>query len=188
MRAAFGLSGPRHGRRRPRFLATDTFTMMSVDPLLTPAASKVDETGVLITDIACRRCSYNLRGLREDGRCPECGIRVGLSTRGDLLRFADPTWVETVARGLKIILWMILVGFIAGAAAAALSATGNRAAAIPASLVAAIGSFYGVWLMTEPDPSGIGEDPNVTARKVVRFTLVLGLVAQFITMTLVLQR
>ncbi len=48
----------------------------------------VDERGSLAVDLKCKKCAYNLRGLREDGRCPECGTPVGLSTRGDLLRFA----------------------------------------------------------------------------------------------------
>ena len=35
-----------------------------------------------------------------------------------------------------------------------------------------------MWLLTEPDPGGIGEDPHLTARKVVRLTLIVGLCSQ----------
>lgn len=134
-----------------------------------------DERGEIIVDHECKKCGYNLRGLREDGRCPECGTPIGLSTTGDLLRFADPEWVEKVARGLKIILWMILVGLIAGILSAGLGAAiGEEAGTVLMFLVQLI-SFYGVWLMTEPDPSGIGEDPNINARKLIRITLVVGL-------------
>ena len=133
-----------------------------------------DERGEIVVDHECKKCGYNLRGLREDGRCPECGTPIGLSTTGDLLRFADPEWVEKVARGLKIILWMILVGLIAGILGAVASATIGEEAGTILTFVAQLISFYGVWLMTEPDPSGIGEDPNITARKVIRITLVVG--------------
>ena len=32
------------------------------------------------TAVRCRRCSYDLRGLKEDGRCPECGLEIECST------------------------------------------------------------------------------------------------------------
>jgi len=136
-----------------------------------------DERGEIVVDHECKKCGYNLRGLREDGRCPECGTPIGLSTTGDLLRFADPEWVEKVARGLKIILWMILVGVIAGFLAGVAGATIGEEAGTVLMFVVGLISFYGVWLMTEPDPSGIGEDPNITARKVIRITLVVGLLS-----------
>jgi hypothetical protein len=134
-----------------------------------------DERGEIVVDHECKRCGYNLRGLREDGRCPECGTPIGLSTTGDLLRFADPEWVEKVARGLKIILWMILVGVIAGILSAVAGATVGQEFSTILMFIVQLITFYGVWLMTEPDPSGIGEDPNITARKVIRITLVVGL-------------
>jgi len=134
-----------------------------------------DERGEIVVDHECKKCGYNLRGLREDGRCPECGTPIGLSTTGDLLRFADPDWVEKVARGLKIILWMILVGLIAGILSVIAGATVGEEAGTILMFVVQLITFYGVWLMTEPDPSGIGEDPNITARKVIRITLVVGL-------------
>lgn len=129
-------------------------------------------------DIPCRRCSYNLRGLRPDGLCPECGTPVGLSTRLPLLCYADPDWLKKVVRGLTIILWMILVGLLAGVLSVVLQQVGQREFGQILALGAGIVSLYGVWLMTTPDPSGIGEDPNITARKVVRFALVVGLVSQ----------
>jgi hypothetical protein len=134
-----------------------------------------DDRGEIVIDHDCKKCGYNLRGLREDGRCPECGTPIGLSTTGDLLRFADPDWVEKVARGLTIILWMILGGLIAGILAGLAGATVGQGVGTVLTFGVALISFYGVWLMTEPDPSGIGEDPNITARKVIRVTLVIGL-------------
>lgn len=133
-----------------------------------------DASGAIAHDHQCKRCGYNLRTLREDGRCPECGTPVGLSIRGDLLRFADPDWGESVAKGLKIILWMILVSIVINLASTWLFPGKSVVGAILGLLTGMV-SFYGVWLMTTPDPSGIGEDPNLTARKVVRISLVVGL-------------
>ena len=147
-----------------------------------PPAIPHDEYGNIATDLACRRCAYNLRGLQEAGRCPECGTPIGLSTRGDLLRFADPDWLDKVALGLKIILWMILVSILAAIAGAVLDKMVHPLFSGVLGLAAGVVAFYGVWLMTEPDPSGIGEDPNITARKVIRVTLVIGLVSQLAMM------
>ncbi len=52
-------------------------------------------------DTACRGCGYNLRGLLTDGRCPECGAFVWLSTAGEQLKYANPAWLADVARGAK---------------------------------------------------------------------------------------
>lgn len=140
----------------------------------------LDAHGAIAEDSECKRCGYNLRGLKEDGRCPECGTPIGLSTQGDLLCFADPEWVEKVGHGMTIILWMMLIGVIIGALAGFLAAVGFQLRTFTAvlSLAAYAVSFYGVWLMTEPDPSGIGEDPNLTARKVIRITLIVGIGGQ----------
>jgi hypothetical protein len=60
-------------------------------------------------DTTCRRCGYNLRGLLEDGHCPECGAPIKFSVRGDQLQFCDPLWLQRVRRGLKLMLWYVVV-------------------------------------------------------------------------------
>lgn len=144
------------------------------------ARLRLDEHGMLAEDLPCRKCSYNLRGLSPEGRCPECGTAVGLSTLGDLLRYADPNWIRTVARGITIILWMILASVLLGCLGGTLLATEGLQQALSIGL--GLVSFYGVWLMTEPDPSGLGEDPTITARKVIRFALLVGIGAQVLTL------
>ncbi|HPF41142.1 MAG TPA: hypothetical protein P5081_15625 [Phycisphaerae bacterium] len=124
-------------------------------------------SGLVVIDLPCRRCGYNLRTLAEAGRCPECGSPVGLSTRGNFLQFADPDWVARVARGLRIVYVMIIIGVVTGLAVGCLSAV-TPVLPVLVSLGLVIGEVYGVWLMTAPDPSGIGEEKNVSARKVVR--------------------
>ena len=149
---------------------------MGVEPQ--QAAGFYAANGEIAVDHQCKRCAYNLRGLREDGRCPECGTPIGLSTRGDLLCFASPDWVDKVAHGLTIICWMLLVGVVGGVLSIVASRLISPVVGQGVALLAALGSYYGVWLLTEPDPGGIGEDPHLTARKVVRLTLIVGLCSQ----------
>lgn len=126
-------------------------------------------TDTVAVDLECRRCGYNLRTQHEQSVCPECGSPVGLSTRGNFLQYANPEWVAKVAKGLQIVFWMIIVEI-------ALSVCfGNTITPIAPviDVLTTIINVFGVWLMTEPDPSGIGEEKNVSARKIVRISAVL---------------
>ena len=42
-----------------------------------PASAELDST--LALDLPCSRCNYNLRGLRPNNRCPECGLPISRS-------------------------------------------------------------------------------------------------------------
>jgi hypothetical protein len=51
-------------------------------------------------DLPCIRCQYNLRALRGDGRCPECGLPVMATLRRNVvLSETDVRWLETLRRG-----------------------------------------------------------------------------------------
>jgi hypothetical protein len=111
-------------------------------------------------DLPCRNCGFNLRGLSPDRACPECGTSIELSLREPLLRFAEPGWVRTLARGATWVLAGVLVGFIAGVAAAVVAAQG---AVLPAVLIASVPQVpyvLGIWWLTSPEPGGLdGDDP-----------------------------
>ena len=144
-----------------------------------------DAQGVVATEIPCRKCGYNLRGLHVEGRCPECGRAVGLSVRGDFLRYSDPGWVRKLHRGIRMIIWAIVVivlGVLLGIALGIGMGNAAVAAAAPvtAMLVGYVLYLVGTWLLTEPDPSGVGEDQYGTSRKIIRIALVLGVVNQAI--------
>jgi hypothetical protein len=158
-----------------------------------PADHRFDAAGTLVVDQTCRRCGYNLRGLHRDGRCPECGTPIGLSVRGDLLRYADPSWVERLARGSKFILrgltvaLLAAIGFMAGAwlVFSGMTTTTKPSASPQLDLLTALVTvpillgmlafYYGIWLMTSPDPTRVGEDLYATSRKLVRITLLIGI-------------
>lgn len=141
----------------------------------------IDASGTIAEDVTCRRCAYNLRGLHCEGRCPECGTPVGRSLLGDLLQYSDSSWGKRVSDGLNLIIIGVVVGILLGCATgisgAGAGRTHNPIVQFAVSALAGLIGFVGAWMMTERDPSGIGEDKDVNARKIVRFTLVLGLLS-----------
>ena len=55
-------------------------------------------------DMPCLGCGYNLRGLRSDGRCPECGKPVRHTLDGDLLSFGPRAYLRKLRRGVLLLL------------------------------------------------------------------------------------
>jgi hypothetical protein len=145
----------------------------------------IDENGIVTADVTCRGCSYNLRGLHQDGKCPECGTPVGLSIRGNLLRYSDPVWVDKLSRGVDLILWGLLAGLLASFAGIVLvfamgPARGQVLAQIIGVLASIVG-FIGAWLLTTPDPGSTEQPQTVTAGKIVRFALVFAMIQNLLS-------
>jgi len=69
-----------------------------------PIARPVREV-TLDFDTHCVSCGYNVRGLAPGHHCPECGIPVGASLRGELLQFANPRWVSRLHLGAALACW-----------------------------------------------------------------------------------
>jgi MFS family permease len=137
-------------------------------------------------DVQCRKCGYNLRGLNTNGRCPECGTAVGYSLQGDLLRFCDPNWVDTLYRGTRLFIWGIVVIFVSALSVGFLANALGGGAVLILFAVAALAGWIlvtvGWWLMTEPDPSGLGEEEYGTARKIIRVALIVGVAQNLLEM------
>lgn len=151
---------------------------VSFIPPVFPGSQGVDANATVETDLPCRKCAYNLRGLASEGRCPECGSAIGLSLQGDLLRYSDPAWVRTLKRGVStIILAIVIMVFVVIASifvAVARSASISTLTWVAGTIAAYACYLIGSWMLTTPDPSGIGENEYGTARKIIRITLAIG--------------
>ncbi|MCH7704925.1 MAG: serine/threonine protein kinase [Planctomycetes bacterium] len=83
---------------------TDAHDVVAADPLdVAPADTLEPLTAyTLDVDVPCVQCTYNLRGLQTDARCPECGALISESTRPDRLMFADPRWLSRLMLGVAV--------------------------------------------------------------------------------------
>lgn len=134
--------------------------------------------GPIEFDLPCTSCGYNLRGLTQTGRCPECGASIEVSLRGDLLCFANPRWLKSVRSGID---WM----FVALALAVAVSALHvlrflNGPAGIwmfiPLLMVIeGVPRLLAIWMITTPEPRVSFTDQQVNWRWVVRFCAAMSL-------------
>ena len=127
----------------------------------------LDDAGRIARDMRCLSCGYNLRGLLPDGRCPECGIAVGRSAYGDVLRYCDPTWVESLASGANWVVASILVAILMAVAGLGVAAASGTASSGVFGLVGGLVALVGYWKLTAPDPSEL--EQNTKVRQVARW-------------------
>jgi len=128
----------------------------------------------LTTDIACARCGYNLRGLRAGHLCPECGTPIERSLIGNLLRFADPVWLDKLRLGVALKLWMLLVALVVGAGGAVAAAFGLFVIQAALSLVAGVLGLWALWLITTPEPNIATTEDPMSLRRLLRVCAVIG--------------
>ena len=111
----------------------------------------------------------------------------GASIYGNFLRFSDPAWVQKLRQGalyivvgIFVTIGAVIVGIILGA----LATMGLPARQMLLQFLALGGNVLvvlGTWFLTEPDPSGVGEDEYGTVRKVIRITLLIGIMNTFLS-------
>ncbi len=146
-------------------------------------AVRLDASGHIDQDCACVSCGYNLRGLDPDRVCPECATPISRSIRGDYLRFSDPKWVGTLARGMN---WIVF-GFISACALGIgmelvldqnvttgnshLDTLGESLLVLAFQLV----FVKGFWHLTEREPFWKSAESALSARRVIRLTLLASL-------------
>jgi len=125
-------------------------------------------------DVACARCGYNLRGLLPDHFCPECGTPIERSLQGNVLRFADPEWLEKLRFGIALKLWMLLIAVVLGVAGEVARAVGFGAIQVVLGLIAGVLGLWALWLITAPEPNiATAEDP-MSLRRFLRVCAVIG--------------
>lgn len=134
----------------------------------------------LETHQPCIRCSYDLHGLPLAGNCPECGVPVERSLRGDLLQFADETYRAILLRGVSLIMFGILaqvVLFILAMFAGMIGSPGLGFMFSVISLAATATSLYGYFLYASPDPGQMSNNRGEKPRQILRVAIVVSAVA-----------
>lgn len=160
--------------------------------------------GRVAADLPCVVCGYNVRTQPGDGICPECATPIVKSLQRGLLRFASPPWVRTLARGARLILIALGIGFILGPLVQFIASFLFFASAPPAGLsvfwglqqiifglVPLIMGIVGVVWLTRRAP-GEDEPAGMTARKLTRVAicaaavvLLIGMAGSFVMLTLI---
>ena len=136
---------------------------MSADAPINPESLRRLDA-IVAEDRPCRRCGYNVRGLRLGGRCPECGTALGVGGRPRGAAAINDAPVEHLS-SLRTGSLLMLVGGPVGTAAfvAAVQAeqlVSGNAFTRPIGLIATAGFLawaVGAWLVHSPTPS-----PQVT--------------------------
>lgn len=134
-------------------------------------------TTAIAEDQACAHCGYNLRGLSLHGKCPECFTPVEQSLRGNLLKHADPDWLDRLRFGTTLKLWNLVIG-LAVTIAAIIFAISGVLLSMP-TLLALVAGAVGLWasfVITTQEPRiALQEDP-VTWRKAIRTCAILAFI------------
>ena len=117
-----------------------------------------------------------------DGKCPECGEAVQRSMRGDLLKHADPDWLERLRFGAALKLWNILLTTTGVIGFTVIIAVLNLPQQSMPIMMAAAGAF-GLWasfVITTQEPRiAMREDP-VSWRKMIRTCATIAFVASIV--------
>lgn len=84
---------------------------MSANPTISgPARRILDDRRRVAIDLKCVKCGYNVRTLRDDGRCPECGNAVAVTVRLYQQWFNHGEWLTAACSGISILLGGALFG------------------------------------------------------------------------------
>ncbi len=135
------------------------------------------------SDVFCIQCGYNLHGLTPERNCPECGMPIERSLRGNLLRNSSPAYLRKLHQGVFLILaaiiaqvLLIMVSFGIGIASASMAGSAPAMLQLILNILGtfvSLASLYGWWLFSSPDPAYVGREHGAAARRIVRLSVVL---------------
>jgi hypothetical protein len=139
----------------------------------TPAVPDSLAREVVVSPVYCRRCGYNLYGLRADGLCPECGLATWETilhtvdpAASRLPKLRNPVAVGNMLVGLTICLLAAAVALAVRPVALWIDALGqsglrNFSAWTPVELgyVGGLAALCGIWFVWRLAPPR-GEEPT----------------------------
>lgn len=137
------------------------------------------ETKQVDGDILCVSCAYNLRGLAEDGKCPECSTTILRSIQKDALHFSCPQWLVRVHFGVSLAGFGIAAAFFLMASTFALFFITLALdfhiidfILLPLMMLlhlALLTFLAGCWIACTKEPRPENDHSNNMSRQVVRF-------------------
>lgn len=133
----------------------------------------VDEGHRIIDDdFACINCGYNIRGLSEGSRCPECNSPVNISINNILLEFANLKWLDYLLYGFRIKLGLMVIVFIGLIILAVFPRTFMFMAV---GLIVKSMWIIGSLLITTQEPRISSKENRFSLRRIVRFSAIFGI-------------
>jgi len=113
----------------------------------------------VVVDRPCRRCSYNLKGLKTGDRCPECGTPINSARRyvtGDSITECPLAFIHALHRGAIILLWSALIAGIGAVWFVVQNASSpNLHSAAAIACLGAAGWACGVYFLHSPRPGAL---------------------------------
>lgn len=138
----------------------------------------------------CRKCGYDLKGLRVGNLCPECGETIRLApkpvnVRAGTMTDADPRYVRLIIAGFGAMsagILLSLFGFVIGWFSAIFGG---------ATLLAGAAAWVaGIWIISQPRPHEFAELNNAildAARSRITVRVAAGLWGLFVVFSLASQ-
>lgn len=143
-----------------------------------PTAPTMD--AVVMDDLTCIGCGYNLRTLPHAGRCPECARRVWDSVTGADLRYAPHDYLRVLASSahrlhrfceIAVVLIGLLGAILVGAEARDEGELVLLAVPGIAGLVTYVATCFVLWQLATPDPRGTCRLPESPATRGLRIAV-----------------
>jgi len=138
--------------------------------------------GLVDIHLPCRVCYQDLMNKPLEGKCPQCGTPVEVSFQPDLMRLADPHWVNNLRLGMNLIIGGVLVGLLGVLFITLLALMTRHNVEHGEAMMIMLASFLmfvlGGWALTTPDPRGLGDNHYGFSRRTVRMALLLGVANQ----------